>query len=347
MRPRSRSQRDASRGTTGARGADVVRRAAGARRVGVARGAVAAAMLVLGAAEASPARAQPNDAKSLFDEGTAALERGENAAAVEKLRQSLALRDSPSTRINLGIGYEHLGQMVRAICHYGRAVQLFEPGDAERGKAEESVQRLSPKVGRLEVVVKAPGAVGKPELSVNGQKPAVLDPCAEEPESGRWVMRVEPGAHALVVKADKDERAESATVAAGEKVRVVVEVIPPVVIQQPVSADWRWPAGFAVGGIGVATLIGGAVMGGLALDRRDAANRECPDPGACNTRGVGAAADARLFGDVSTGLIVGGALATGLGVGLAIWGRPTPQTLLTVRPVFSKSIFGLSANGEM
>jgi hypothetical protein len=76
---------------------------------------------------------------------------------------------------------------------------------------------------------------------------------------------------------------------------------------------WLIPTGFVVGGVGVAALGVGGVLGGLALGKASDANDACPG-GFCSAEGNAAAADAGTFGNAATGLFVGGGVLAGAGI---------------------------------
>jgi hypothetical protein len=76
---------------------------------------------------------------------------------------------------------------------------------------------------------------------------------------------------------------------------------------------WLIPTGFVVGGVGVAALGVGGVLGGLALGKASDATDACPN-GFCSADGNAAAADAGTFGNAATGLFVGGGVLAGAGI---------------------------------
>ena len=76
---------------------------------------------------------------------------------------------------------------------------------------------------------------------------------------------------------------------------------------------WLIPTGFVVGGVGVAALGVGGVLGGLALGKASDANDACPG-GFCSAEGNALAGDASTFGNAATGLFVGGGVLAGAGI---------------------------------
>jgi hypothetical protein len=82
------------------------------------------------------------------------------------------------------------------------------------------------------------------------------------------------------------------------------------------EGDVQRGLGWSVGGLGVAAVVGGAIAGGLALDKKADADAACPDPMRCNDAGVDAASTGRTLALVSTAAIVGGVAALGAGATL-------------------------------
>lgn len=123
----------------------------------------------------------------------------------------------------------------------------------------------------------------------------------------------------------------------------------------PVEPDskptWLIPTGFVVGGVGVAALGVGGVLGGLALGKASDATDACPN-GFCSADGNAAAADAGTFGNAATGLFVGGGVLAGAGILMLIlapWdaeeGSEKAEPGKTAWTFYSPSELGLGVAG--
>jgi hypothetical protein len=170
---------------------------------------------------------------------------------------------------------------------------------------------------------------------------------------------IDPGAHVL--------RFESAGVGAVEQTvqiregeknrRIAASLAPATPVQAPppatpiqaapeptalpvASAPSRGPGPWIVGGIGVAGLVVGAVVGGVVLSKKATADADCRAIGsnwACGTSGMAATDSGRALGPVSTvGFIVGGLGVAGGVVWLALTRSPRPAPTAGIRPVVTR-----------
>ncbi len=97
----------------------------------------------------------------------------------------------------------------------------------------------------------------------------------------------------------------------------------------PVAGAAQRTEGFVVGGIGAASLIAGAVFGGLSIAAHDSYVNECGSnigvtPGACNQAGIDGERDAAMKGTFSTVFFIGGGALTVAGVVL-FFTAPAPR----------------------
>ena len=167
-------------------------------------------------------------------------------------------------------------------------------------------------------------------------------------------VAVDPGARTFTFHfPDGTSIDRQVLVAEGQKARVVSVALappaaqaltPPVAAPSPSSppspsGGGLRTAGFVVGGAGVATLVVGGVLGGLALSKVNAAKSACgASRGGCadntSASAVSEMGTAGTYADGSTGLfIAGGALVAG-GITMVLVGRPASgATALHVAPV--------------
>jgi hypothetical protein len=80
-------------------------------------------------------------------------------------------------------------------------------------------------------------------------------------------------------------------------------------------------AGAAVGGVGVAGLLTGAIFGGLTLAKASSSKAHCQsasDGLVCDDAGLALRSDGRTFAKVSDVALVVGGVATAVGIGLVV-----------------------------
>jgi hypothetical protein len=299
------------------------------------------------AAPAGQARAQSRDpvmAQALFDEAKKLVEAGRVAEACPKFLASFRLDPKPGGAFNLGDCYERTGQTASAWARYLEAASLAEQAkQAERAAyARDAARALEPKLARLTIAV--PKGVAGLEVKRDG---AVIDPAA-------WgtAVPVDPGRHTIEAAAPgKAPLSFSIDVAAGNAgARVEIpdllersnDVAPPpppapVVKAPPFPSpppapepaapgpSKRRAAAFVTGGLGVASLVAGAITGGLAIGKKSTIVANCgpndghpSDPSACNQTGVTAGNALKALAAASTATFVVGVVGVGVGVALFV-----------------------------
>lgn len=288
-------------------------------------------------ASAQPAPGDVDQARTLFYDARQLMADQRYAEACPKLERSERLDPGKGTEFNLARCYEHVGRPAAALVLYERVIlESRESGQAaHEALAREQAEAVARRVPRLVVDVAAPARVAGLRVSIDGVE---LDPAA-------WStpLRLEPGRHALVARAAGHVAWETAVdLAEGESVKVPVPRLtdappePPAIAPPPASpahastmraeeplvarGRLQRTAALVVGGAGVAGLVTGAVLAGLAVaaygDARsqgcsDATN-ECPNQPAIDTRST-----ALGRGNAATWALAGGAAL--LGAGAVLW----------------------------
>jgi hypothetical protein len=153
---------------------------------------------LLAVSAASVAHAEPNPtelsvARKLFQEASELESREDFEGARKKLKAALEIKDTPGLRFHLGYCAEQLGEFVRALLEYDRALDLVRGGqsapDVER-QILPARERVQAKVARLSLFL--PPGVSLAKVWLNGEqiaplvlgRPAPLDP-------GRHRIKVE------------------------------------------------------------------------------------------------------------------------------------------------------------
>lgn len=280
-------------------------------------------------------------AEALFQEGRQLMADGKYDEACPKLRASMDLDPGYGTLFNLAECHTKQGKTATAWAAYkeaaGMAQKMDQPDRVE--KANRYAAELEPALLRITIVVtnEVPGL----EVKRNG----VTVPRATWGTS----LPVDPGKHIVEATAPGRNpwKAEVETVGTGGTVTVQVPLLvdgkagPAVVPEEDPHAPRRY-VGLAIGGLGIAALATGAVLGGLASSKwTDAKENHCRTPKLCDAEGVALASDALTFANASTGLFIGGAILTGVGVTLFATSRDgsKPQSTgnFTVLPMIGQT----------
>lgn len=196
---------------------------------------------------AEPAPAALSEARALFASATELEARGDYAAAVEKLKSALAIKETPGLRYHLAHCEEQLGALVAASNDYARAAELIRAGAAApdvEPLLPLAADRLDSRIARLELVVPA-----------GAQASAELDGVALPASAFGAPLKVDPGAHRLLVRSpgQADFKADLG-LSSGERrtVKVFFEPSrPPLASSAPVAAPaLSHPNGAEPGGFG-------------------------------------------------------------------------------------------------
>jgi len=270
-------------------------------------GCVAAGVLWTSRAEAQSeeelARGRQLFAEALNDE-----EHERFAAALEKYRRVLAVRDTANVRFRMGAALEGLGKLARAVEAYREAVRLAgtSAGDGEVVRtARTRMAALEPRLGHLTIRLSQPGA----EVAIDGQRVPSLDD-----------VPMDPGAHRVTAEAPGTRPFRSEiTLSEGGRLElpIALEAAPPPPPREPQATSTRTTLGWVSAVTGGALLAGGVVV--LAIRSGTIADLEesCPG-GACPAEReteLRAMRDRALVeGPVAIALLATGAAALGTGI---------------------------------
>jgi hypothetical protein len=253
---------------------------------------------------AAPGRADEDPklrAQKLFQQGLAAMDSGDAAGGCGMLRQSLGLFAVPNTLFLVAQCDEQEGKLGTALEHWKRGLSLIDAKDKRAAKAKERIAALDAKAPRLRVVLPTGQA---PKLTLDGSE---LDPAALEAP-----LVLDPGKHALVVRAPgREDRTHEVTLAAGERTEIVAALGPvasgptappkgeppkgePPKSEPPKSEppkDTSAGSGLRTGGYVTLGLAGAAfvvagITGGMILSHKSEA--EDPNAGKCSATNGGA-----------------------------------------------------------
>jgi hypothetical protein len=130
------------------------------------------------------------DARALFEEGSALFARGAWREAAAKFEESYAARPLPLTRFNVARCWESAGQPLLAIDSY-QAYLVLSPEAADRLEVEAVVRKLGKKLSPLGVQAVTVTALPVGALLLVDGLPKGLTPLTIELPAGRHLFRVE------------------------------------------------------------------------------------------------------------------------------------------------------------
>jgi hypothetical protein len=271
-----------------------------------------------------PASAHANDkalAESLFMEGKSLMAAGKVAEACPKFAESQRQDPSVGTLLNLARCYEDLGKTASAWAEYKEAASLARTvGDTERGDAAvEFAKKIEPRLSKLRI--DAPSSIAGLRVTRDGVElgPAALG----------VAVAVDPGEHVVAASAPGFKPFRGKVTVGPEKDQQLVQV--PALEPEAGAGATTEPhatggnsgmrtAAYVAGGLGVAALGVGAVMGGLAAGDASEAKKLCPT-GACDAKGWDVVQRGQGRALVSTIGLSMGAAALGAGVVLFLLSR--------------------------
>jgi len=288
------------------------------------RVACVAMMLALSAPAWAQPAASPADqarAATLKKEGDALVHASKFHEALEKYDASFAIVPNPAIHYNRGRALQGLGDFPAALDELDRFVATAPPElKVKVPNLDKTMAEIAAHVSTLVIRCEVPGA----SVSVRGKSTGTTP---VQP------LRMAPGEATITVTAPgyvvfNEDRmlaaGESTTVdvklrraATGQEVSSAAEPTPfdaehtppPETHPAPSSGHSGWKtAAWVSGGIGIAALGTGLVFFGLSLADKGNADPHCPNK-VCDATGRQSLNEAWTFADVSTVLVVAGAVA--------------------------------------
>ena len=292
-----------------------------------AQGALPRAALIVwlmgaSSAAAEEAPAEPVDRSAeLFRRGRELLAQGQVAEACQMFDESLELRRSAGTLLNIGSCRARAGDLLAALAAYRAALELAraEP-DARKAQlwsvaAEREIGGIEPRLASVELSVLDPAAEVRIDAGTRVARPGIIE--------------LNPGAHRVRATAPgKTELVMDLKLAEGEHLAVTIPVLttapaasatggaPPALPRdelQPAASgfEWHWP--LLIGG-GV-LFAGGAAVAAVAIHKADDLAEECPDrtcPGDLSSQ------ESAKHYALTADLLMGAGLVTA-GIGALMW----------------------------
>jgi hypothetical protein len=233
---------------------------------------------------AEPSADRETRAKTLFDEGATAAERGDQRAACDKFAESLALLERASTLLNLGSCEAALGRLAASCEHLQQGIALLPPNDERLKSAQERLAAVVKRVPRITVEIPAGTPAGS-KVQVDGN---------DVDGSKLAGLRLDPGKHTVVLVApDRKDASVSLSLEEGQTEKVLL-TLGPEAKDEPAGAtrpdDNPSPtddadgsdqalrtAGLAAGAIGIAGAVVAGITGGMLLSKQSTVEERCPN----------------------------------------------------------------------
>lgn len=277
-----------------------------------------------GSAAADPSPADAALAQALFDEGRALAEAGKYSEACPKLSLSNRLDPGGGTLLNLALCHDNDGALALAWTEYTDALAQARRDHREDriSFAEAHLADLEQRLPHLRIVLRSPS----PDIVVS------LDDGVVDAVAIGLAIPVNPGRHVVRATAKgKISWRRELTVRVGERGEVDVPELAPELATSPLAPEAadarsssRRTVGWAIAGVGAAAVIGGAVVGVLALKENARTDQLCPSNPCTDPDGVRASESAVAFAWIANGSIAGGVVAIAVGTYLVLT-SPSPS----------------------
>jgi len=261
-------------------------------------------------------------ADDLFRKGREEQDRGNCNKALEHFRESHALKPGRGTLLNMGLCEKKLGQLAKALMHLEELLPQLTAGDDRRQIVREALAEIKPKVPYLRIILRADSPAG----TVVAYDNAELAPTMIGTD-----IPVDPGKHEIVVEAPGlPNRKYDIVMEEGKKQTLQVE---PGVrgeetsdAKKPVStANPKRTAGFVLGGVGIASLVTGAITGGMAASAFGDAEKACPTHKGCSPQVIETANSGKTLSVVNTVTLAVGVIAVGISIPLILTSKKSEE----------------------
>ncbi|MEM7609350.1 MAG: PEGA domain-containing protein [Myxococcota bacterium] len=235
------------------------------------------------------------------------------------------------TLFNVARSHQRLFQYDQAIAYYRRYLDEGGEDAVDRSEVETILRTLEELLASIDVRSNVSA-----EIWIDGRRMGQA-PC---------VVRVTAGRHAVELVADGYQSSQQELQIAARTERTLEFTLEPV----PEPSDGLRPTAFwATAGASAAVLVAGAVVGGVALARRNNVDERLDDPLRRFEVDEGDRSSIRALSTTADTLFaVGGALAvTAIALGLLTDWTGGDDTRARISPVFGPSDFGVSVGGSL
>lgn len=264
-------------------------------------------------AQAAPTPEEKSLAKTLYQQASADMERGDYARACPQFEAAMQLDpEHIRTAMTLGMCEDHWGKLIKALGRFEHARQVASAQDAadKLKEIDDLMADLKRRIPKLRILV--------PQQLANDDSVQIrCDAQTVSKDAWGHEIAVDPGSHVIQASAaDRASWRQEIRLQAGQTLDVTIGLS--VKNDSPLNASSismspTRKLGFVGIGIGAASIIGGSIFGGLAISKNSASdNGHCTVDNRCDAVGTNLRYDAQAYGNASTALfVVGGVLLTG------------------------------------
>jgi hypothetical protein len=307
-------------------------------------------------------------ADALFNRGVTEMKAGNYKKGCPLIAESLRVDPQPGTLFALSQCEVKWGRIATAVARLDDYIRVYDRLTPDQ-KAQQINRFKVAKEQRDKLALEVPELTlslppGTPAGTVVKRDDAVVASAALG-----LGLPVDPGEHVVSTQAPGGALWEQRiTIAKGEKKRLVLEAkaAPTVGAAAPMpakelaapeaeaGASGRRVAAYVVGGVGVAGLLLGGVMGGLALGKKSTISAHCgsgiksSDETACDPTGLAASTSIKPLGLVSTVGFAAGLAGVGTAIVLLMTEHNGPKPVTGARgPWISASVLSAGPSGAM
>ncbi|MFO0547233.1 MAG: hypothetical protein U0271_02530 [Polyangiaceae bacterium] len=273
-------------------------------------------------------------ARDLARRGLQKVDAGDVAGGLPLLLEAEAKFHAPTHLLFIAQAYAALGKLGSAGRYYEALLREALPDYAPeefrqaRDLGRTELDALWPRIPKIRLVLEN-AAPSDARVALDGK--SIQPSTRERTEQSAFLLVDADEPHEITVEVRTESRGGRVTVREGEtqELRLAFSPEPKRTAEPSTPPPPYLTPGIIVLGTGAAGLIVGAVTGILSLQKVDELNDRCPTHVDCDPRFQPLADDARLLGDVSTGLFVVGGVAAVAGIVLLAWPAPKPQSANT------------------
>jgi hypothetical protein len=319
---------------------------------------------LLSAAVSQPVWAQGSApttrAESLFAQGKQALESNDFAHACPLLQESYGIDPALGTLLALAVCHEGVGRTATAWREFRSAADgAAREGRADRGRfAQAHIAKLEGHLSKLTVAVTSdspPGLV----VEVDGTAlpvdqwgtEQVIDPghhvvTAHAPRRHPWSSAVDIGperdVQTVTVGALVLETSDAPTASPVASPPPATDATPAPDTSTP--GAWKRPAGWIVGGVGLAAVGVGAVFGVMAISKSNDAKSKCSPSSCTDPTAVSENQDAKTAATISDVAIGAGVAAVAVGAWFLLTApsAPSASSALPIMPFVGREHAGIA-----
>ena len=296
-------------------------------------GVALAACLAVSAPARAQSAADKETARSLMDQGDDLRKKGDLAGALERFKAADAIMHVPTTAMEVAKTQVALGRLVEARDTLAQIMNSVptprEPPQFREARADAQTLDASLEARVPAVTVTVNGAPQSATVSLSVDGVAVPAAVIGLPR------RLDPGHHVFVATTSTQEGRAEIDVAEGEKKDVSITLAtvakPTAPTPEPVEAPPPVPEShrsyalpIVLFGIGGASLVAGAITGGIEIAQQSSLGTSCPNH-VCPPSQYGALDGANTLATLSTITFIVGGVGVAAGVVALLLGKPSAR----------------------